>query len=119
LPLEWEIERRIAGDADNAKLHLTSDSDDVVRNVATPSRDVLLGVDVGIGICKADGEGFDADSVTGNLTNDLRNSDDVRAAESGAVCPDVATLPTDLAQIVSAWPTLPAPIRRAMLALIG
>jgi hypothetical protein len=39
-------------------------------------------------------------------------------AESGAVAPDAAAY-SDLARIVAAWPTLPEPIRRAMLALIG
>jgi hypothetical protein len=37
-------------------------------------------------------------------------------AESGAVS---AELPPDLAKIVAAWPNLPEPIRRAMLALVG
>jgi hypothetical protein len=37
-------------------------------------------------------------------------------AESDAVG---ARIDPDLARIVAAWPTLPEPIRRAMLALIG
>jgi hypothetical protein len=37
-------------------------------------------------------------------------------AESDARLPE---LPPDLAKIAAAWPSLPKPIRRAMLALIG
>jgi hypothetical protein len=37
------------------------------------------------------------------------------AAKSGAF----STNDPDLARVIEAWPTLPDPIRRAMLALIG
>jgi hypothetical protein len=36
-------------------------------------------------------------------------------AKSGAVAPELAP---DLAAVVDAWPTLPEPIRRAILALV-
>jgi hypothetical protein len=39
------------------------------------------------------------------------------AAKSGAVA-DVGVFAADLARIVAAWPLLPTPIRRAMLALL-
>jgi hypothetical protein len=39
------------------------------------------------------------------------------AANSGAVA-DVGVLAAELARIVAVWPMLPAPIRRAMLALV-
>jgi hypothetical protein len=43
-------------------------------------------------------------------------------AESGALHDDFGELPPtdpDLARVVEAWPTLPDPIRRAMMALLG
>jgi hypothetical protein len=42
---------------------------------------------------------------------------DQSAAQFGAVA-DVGVLAADLARIVMVWPVLPAPIRRAMLALV-
>jgi hypothetical protein len=39
-------------------------------------------------------------------------------AKSGAVSPDRSATDADLARIVAAWPTLPEPIRRALLALV-
>jgi hypothetical protein len=41
------------------------------------------------------------------------------AAPHAAPAQPELQLPADLARIVAAWSTLPAPIRRAMLALIG
>lgn len=38
-----------------------------------------------------------------------------RGAESGAV----GARDPDLARLIAAWPTLPEPIRRAILALVG
>ena len=50
----------------------------------------------------------------------LRNDGQSAAggAKSGAVSPDRSATDADLARIVAAWPTLPEPIRRAVLALI-
>jgi hypothetical protein len=39
-------------------------------------------------------------------------------AKSGAVLADPFPADPDLAHIVATWPTLPEPIRRAMLALV-
>jgi hypothetical protein len=63
-------------------------------------------------IIEADGEGFEPQRSSSKKSA-LRKRG---GAESGAVG---APLDSDLARIVAAWPTLPEPIRRAMLALIG
>jgi hypothetical protein len=74
-----------------------------------------------------------------DATNDLRKSEDSGAAKSGARlqrCADSQNLSANpvsgnavdtgfdtsdpnLVKVIDAWPTLPEPIRRAMLALIG
>jgi hypothetical protein len=44
----------------------------------------------------------------------------VVAGDLAAIFPNyIAVADIDLSKIVAAWPTLPAPIRRAMIALIG
>jgi hypothetical protein len=63
--------------------------------------------------------GLEQDSITGNPDNALRASAFRSAAQSGAVPPDVASIDPDLAKIIDTWPTLPAPVRAAMLALVA
>jgi hypothetical protein len=50
-----------------------------------------------------------------------RNSDPAAAggAKSGALADRFTFRDPDLQRLIDAWPTLPEPIRRAMLALIG
>ena len=40
-------------------------------------------------------------------------------AESGALTTQTGPIDPDLSRILAAWPSLPAPIRAAMLALVG
>jgi hypothetical protein len=42
---------------------------------------------------------------------------DGRAAESGAVLPDSVPIDPDLAALIGAWPTLPAAVRRQIMAM--
>jgi hypothetical protein len=64
-------------------------------------------------------EGFEPVSVTPNHTNSLPKSGSEGAAYSGAFSTANPQIDPDLAKIIEAWRTLPEPIRRAMLALIG
>jgi hypothetical protein len=50
--------------------------------------------------------------------NDLRNTSPAGAAESGAVPTSFAPADPDLNRLVDAWPTLPAPVRAAILELV-
>jgi hypothetical protein len=62
----------------------------------------------------ADGEGFDAISVSACPANTLPQSQNQGEAESEAVCPD-----SELKAVVDAWPTLPTAIKAGILAMIG
>jgi hypothetical protein len=64
-------------------------------------------------VVKADGEGFDADSVTSCIANSLSQSQDSGEAESEAVSGD-----SGLRAVVDAWPALPAAIKAGILAMI-
>jgi hypothetical protein len=57
-------------------------------------------------------------AITQN-TNDLGNQPSSRAAKSGADSAASAPSDPDLARLIDAWPTLPGPIRRAVLALVN
>jgi hypothetical protein len=59
-------------------------------------------------------QGFAATSVPRNASQAAAGG-----AESAAVPADSSPIDPDLARIVATWPTLPEPIRRATLALIG
>jgi hypothetical protein len=59
-------------------------------------------------------EGLEAISVNGNHNNDLRETAFPSGANSGAV----DARDPDLAHLIAAWPTLPEPIRLAVLALV-
>jgi hypothetical protein len=48
----------------------------------------------------------------------LGNTAAIGAAKSGAVAAEKPEIDADLARMVEAWPTLSAPIRTAMLALL-
>jgi hypothetical protein len=43
----------------------------------------------------------------------------VGGAKSGALAGSLMRLDPDLQRVIDAWPTVPVPIRRAILALIG
>jgi hypothetical protein len=63
-------------------------------------------------------EGLEFKSTNADSASDLRQSPDSSGAETGAFSGQPLPDDRDLAAIVAAWPTLPAPIRRAVLALI-
>jgi hypothetical protein len=48
----------------------------------------------------------------------LRQTPSRSAAKSGAVETNATPIDADLARVMAAWPALPEPIRRAVLALI-
>ncbi len=66
--------------------------------------------------------GFDSRDSNSMPDNDLRNSGQPRAAQSGAAGPGTgphgAASDPELLRVVEAWPRLPAEIRAAVLALV-
>jgi hypothetical protein len=62
---------------------------------------------------KADGEGFEQDSPSAYFANRLRQLQELSEADFEAV-----RLNIDLQAIVRAWPSLPAPIKAGILAMI-
>jgi hypothetical protein len=64
-------------------------------------------------VAKADGEGFDAVSLTACAAKGLRQSPNQGEAESEAVCPD-----SDLKAVIAAWPVLPDAIKAGILAMV-
>jgi hypothetical protein len=57
-------------------------------------------------------------AIAQNTTN-LGNQPSFGAAKSGAVSAASAPSDPDLARLIDAWPTLPGPLRRAVLALVN
>jgi hypothetical protein len=66
---------------------------------------------------QADGEGFDAVSVTACADKGLPQSPIQGEAESEAVCPKCASIDPDLAAVVDAWPSLPATIKAGIVSM--
>ena len=65
--------------------------------------------------------GLEPTHVTSDRTSDLRDSDSPSGAESGAVGVYggvIGASEADLARVVAAWPTLPAAMRSAILAMV-
>jgi hypothetical protein len=60
------------------------------------------------------GTGPALDAATSINCKDLQQSPENSAAKSAAL-----SLESALGTIIAAWPTLPEPIRRAMVALVG
>jgi hypothetical protein len=58
--------------------------------------------------------------VNDKTVKELRQSDcDVESSVCTPVCTETAKADPDLARLIDAWPSLPDPIRRAMLALVA
>ena len=63
--------------------------------------------------------GLELPAAIAQNTNDLGNQPSSGAAKSGAVSAASAPSDPDLARLIDAWPTLPGPVRRAVLALVN
>jgi hypothetical protein len=63
--------------------------------------------------------GLEPNNVKNNHDKGLGQDDSLSAAKSAAFSTENPEIGPDLAKIIEAWPTLPEPIRRAMLASIG
>lgn len=66
----------------------------------------------------ADGEGFDAVSVSADSQRDLRQTSPESAAKCAATPAQVLEIPPDLGVVVDSWPHLPPAARREILGVI-
>jgi hypothetical protein len=64
-------------------------------------------------------EGAEPLSLTYIPARTLQDPTTLRGAKSGALSKQTASNDCDLSRVIEAWPRLPGPIRRAVLALIG
>jgi hypothetical protein len=62
--------------------------------------------------------GLEGIDVTANTGNELGETPESRAADSGAVSSDSGLIAADLAKVVERWPTLPATVRERIMALV-
>lgn len=67
---------------------------------------------------KADGRGFDSVDATLYHAKDLGKSSNPFGTDSGTLNDELANLPPDLAEILSAWSSLDSATRRCVLAII-
>ena len=65
-----------------------------------------------------DGEGFDAISASDDTTSTCENSYTLPGAESGAVGAQNTLIDANLAEVIRAWPKLPAIARNAIVAMV-
>lgn len=63
--------------------------------------------------------GLEPPNVTKRNSNELRDAEDPRGAESGAVDTEKAPIDPDLARLIDAWPALPKAIRAGVVALVN
>ena len=63
-------------------------------------------------------EGLEPPNVTKRNSNELRDVEDPRGAESGAVDPEKALIDADLAAVINAWPCLPKPVKAGIVAMV-
>jgi hypothetical protein len=62
--------------------------------------------------------GLETDDVTSKSSNDLGQTANERAAESGAVGDGGSSAQADLARVVVAWPRLPEGVRGRIVAMV-
>jgi hypothetical protein len=62
-------------------------------------------------------DGLERDSVSNNTANDLRRSQNHRAANSGAFFADSGQIDADLVALIDAWPALPRAVRQSIAKL--
>ncbi len=62
--------------------------------------------------------GLEPVTTTGCKTKHLQQRPPMGGAESGAVVGRTAPSDPDLAKVIEVWPTLPDPIKRAIMAMI-
>ncbi len=63
-------------------------------------------------------EGLEPVNVTKRTDNELRDAEDPRGAESGAVDTEKVPIDPDLARLINAWPNLPEAIRAGIVAMV-
>jgi hypothetical protein len=67
---------------------------------------------------KADGEGFDAIAVSGQMERGLGQAPPASAAKCAASSTEANSIPPDLAIVIGAWLHLPTDVRKQILAII-
>jgi len=65
------------------------------------------------------GTGLEPKTVTNCKSNNLQESENPGAAESGAVGARNIVIDPELAKIVAAWPTLPKAVRAGIVAMVA
>ncbi len=63
-------------------------------------------------------EGLEPPNVTKRNSNKLRDTEDSRGAESGAVETEKAPIDPDLARLIDAWPALPDALKTGIVAMV-
>ena len=62
--------------------------------------------------------GLEPPTVTKRNSNELRDAEDPRGAESGAVDTETAPIDPDLAAVIDAWPGLPEAAKAGIVAIV-
>ena len=63
-------------------------------------------------------EGLEPPTVTKRNSNELRDGEDPRGAESGAVDTETNPIDSDLATVIDGWPSLPKPVKAGIVAMV-